>query len=207
MCYSHTLKFQMIQIDTNILIAWGAVARKYKKGEMIFWEGDLAHFFYQIHSGAVKMFNINDEGREFTQGFFEQGSSFGEPPLFFQGHYPASAATLKDSVIYKLQVDSFHRLLAEYPDIHQNITRTFANRLYEKSCMAREMINSPESRILALLKKIKKHTGERASRIRIQYTRQEIANSTGLRVETVIRTLTRMEKESKVEIKGHKLYY
>jgi CRP-like cAMP-binding protein len=28
------------------------------------------------------MFNSNDEGKEFTQGYFCNGQSFGEPPLF-----------------------------------------------------------------------------------------------------------------------------
>jgi len=198
----------MSQIDTNLLIAWGAVARKYEKGETLFWEGDLAYFYFQILTGSVRVFNINDEGREYTQGLFNAGQSFGEPPLFFQGHYPASAVTTSESVIYKLQADSFHRLLSEYHDLQGRFNVLFARRLYDKSCMAREMINSPESRIIAFLTRVKLAMGGKPEqRIRIPYTRQEIANSTGLRVETVIRTLKRMVTENKVGIKGHKLFY
>ncbi|MEG1266832.1 MAG: helix-turn-helix domain-containing protein [Myroides sp.] len=38
-------------------------------------------------------------------------------------------------------------------------------------------------------------------------TRQEIANFTGLRVETVIRALGKMKKNNIVEIKSQKIYY
>ena len=41
----------------------------------------------------------------------------------------------------------------------------------------------------------------------VEFTRQEIANFTGLRVETVIRELSKMSKTNKVEIINHKLYY
>lgn len=38
------------------------------------------------------MININPEGKEFVQGTFGAGQSFGEPPLFHT-LYPASAKT------------------------------------------------------------------------------------------------------------------
>lgn len=55
--------------------------RKFKKGSVIFSEGSKSINYYQIISGEVKMCNFNDDGREFIQGFFYQGHSFGEPPL------------------------------------------------------------------------------------------------------------------------------
>ncbi len=41
----------------------------------------------------------------------------------------------------------------------------------------------------------------------VNHTRQEIANLTGLRVETVIRTLKKMETEKLVCIINRKLYF
>jgi CRP-like cAMP-binding protein len=40
----------------------------------------------------------------------------------------------------------------------------------------------------------------------IPYTRQQIADMTGLRVETVIRTVKQLQKEGKLEIIQHKIY-
>ncbi len=43
--------------------------------------------------------------------------------------------------------------------------------------------------------------------LHVPYTRQQIADQTGLAVEIVIRTLLRMNKEGKIKICKHKLYY
>ena len=68
------------------------------------------------------------------------------------------------------------------------------------------MINtSPEVRILAVLNGYKKRKYEIDNMIEIPYTRQEIANFTGLRVETVIRTLNKMKLNGIVKITNRKL--
>ncbi len=56
-------------IDNDIMIAWGAVSKKYRKNEIIFLEGDAPRYYYQILSGKVKMYNTNDT-KELTQGIF-----------------------------------------------------------------------------------------------------------------------------------------
>jgi CRP/FNR family transcriptional regulator len=58
-----------MQIDLDLLFSWGAIAKEYKKNEVIFVEDD-ANFYYQIIEGCVRMFNSNDDGKEFTQGYF-----------------------------------------------------------------------------------------------------------------------------------------
>ena len=40
----------------------------------------------------------------------------------------------------------------------------------------------------------------------IKLTRKEISHSTGLRIETVIRTIKKMEKEGKLEIINGKIF-
>jgi CRP-like cAMP-binding protein len=197
-----------MQIDPNILIAWGGVSKMYLKNENIFFEENPARFYFQILDGNVKMSNLNNDGKEFIQGIFKSGESFGEPPLFLNENYPATATALKESVVIKLSKDSFFKILEAYPDIQFNFLKVFAKRIYSKASTNRDLINNdPSHRIIAFLDSIKKENSENEKRIKIPFTRQEIANFTGLRVETVIRTLLKMEKEQKVEIIDRKLYY
>ena len=91
-----------MHIDINLLLAWGAVSKRYRKNEVIFNEDDPAICYYQIQEGQVKMVNISNEGKEFVQGVFTQGQSFGEPPLFINHLYPAAAVAIESSVILKL---------------------------------------------------------------------------------------------------------
>lgn len=197
-----------MQIDLDLLYSWGAVAKKYKKNEIIFDEDEVAYFYYQILDGSVRMYNSNDEGKEFTQGIFCKGDGFGEPPLFINETYPSKAITILDSTIIKLSKDKFFKILDEYPSIQKYFLLLFAQKIHAKSKTSKEIINQkPEFRIIAFLNSFKKKSGNCSERILIPYTRQEIANYTGLRVETVIRVFSKMNDCNKVEIINHKIYY
>lgn len=197
-----------MQIDTDILIAWGALAKKYKKNEIIFLEGDMPRYYYQIISGKVKMFNTSNETKELTQGIFVDGESFAEPPIFIDETYPASALAVSDTVIIRILKERFLQLLDEYPALQKKFLKLFSERIYDKSLLARELVcNSPEERIKNFLNHHKKKFGNNSERLHVDFTRQEIANFTGLRVETVIRTLQKMKAKNIVSILNKKLYY
>jgi len=205
----HILKSTLImQIDIDLLFSWGAVAKKYKKNEVVFNEDEVAHFYYQIIDGSVRMFNSNDEGKEFTQGFFCKGESFGEPPLFIDQLYPSKAVCLQDCTIMKLSKDKFLKILDEYPLIQKSFLVLLANKIHSKSNTSKEIINQkPEFRILAFLNTHKRKSECNDQKVLIPYTRQEIANFTGLRVETVIRVFSKMNDCNKVDIINHKIFY
>ena len=197
-----------MQIDLDLLYSWGAVAKKYKKNEVIFEEGEAAHFYFQIMEGSVRMFNSNEEGQEFTQGLFCDGDGFGEPPLFINETYPANAITIQDSTIIKLSKDKFLKILDEYPNIQKDFLILFAQKIHTKSKTSKDIINQkPEFRITSFLNSYKRKSGNSTERLLIPFTRQEIANYTGLRVETVIRVFSKMNEAKKVEIIHHKIYY
>jgi len=195
-----------MQIDLDLLFTWGAIAKEYKKGEVIFNEGDTANFYYQIVVGNVRMFNSNDEGKEFTQGYFSRGESFGEPPLFINETYPSTAQAFQECKIIKLSKDKFLKILDEYPAIQKQFLELICKRLHAKSKTTTAIINQkPEFRIMAFLNAHKKANGEKKEIV--PFTRQEIANFTGLRVETVIRTFSKMRAQDKVDIVHHKIFY
>lgn len=197
-----------MHIDTDLLIAYGAVAKKYDKGDFIFYEGDQCRFYYQILEGKVKMCNYNDEGRIFIQGLFSAGESFGEPPLFINELYPACAQADTNATIYKLSKDTLLKLLSDYPSLQLKFITNFAQRLYQKSSNTKNIVSPhPEERIIGFLKKYKKENSNGKDKIIIPYTRQQIADFLGLRVETVIRTIIKMNEDGKLEIRKHKLYY
>ena len=43
-----------MQIDLDLLFTWGAIAKEYKKNEIIFHEEESANFYYQIPSTKTK---------------------------------------------------------------------------------------------------------------------------------------------------------
>ena len=197
----------MIRIETDILIAYGAATQKVKKGEFIFTEGSDPHYFYQIMDGEVKMITLNQDGKEFIQGIFKEGESFGEPPLFIGKPYPSSAIALTDTILIKLSKDKLLVLLDDRPGIGISMIEAFSERIYKKAIIAKILsCSDPEEKILTFLDRFKEEINS-SDEVKIPYTRQQIADSTGLCVETVIRTLIKLCEEEKVSIKNHKVYY
>ncbi len=197
-------------IDQDTLRIAGAVLKKYQKRELLFEEGETAVYYYQVSSGQIKMNNFNDEGKEFIQGIFDTGKSFGEPPLFSDFKYPANAEAIVDTQVWQLHKTKFLKLLEENPSIHYKFTSTLAQRLYYKAMMVSEIsTQEPEHRILRILDYFKKNNREdlqNSSLYRVNLTRQQLADLTGLRVETVIRAIKKMEQKGEVFIKDRKVY-
>lgn len=197
----------MITID--LLEKYGALKKYFAKNEIIFEEGNLPAHYYQIISGEVKMSNYNDDGREFIQGIFYKEQSFGEPPLFLNQNYPANAITVDDSEVLVLAKSSFMQLLEENPKISIKMIENFAQRLYYKSVMAAEMsTQEPEHRVLKLIDHGIAYFNFQKDEngYLINFTRQQIGDLTGLRVETVIRTIKTLEKKGVLKIINRKVY-
>jgi len=196
-------------IATELLEKYGAVKKSFNKNEIIFEEANLPTYYYQIISGEIKMSNYNDDGKEFIQGIFYKEQSFGEPPLFLNQNYPANAIVVEDSEILVLSKNNFMKLLEENPAVSIKIIENLAQRLYYKSVMAAEMsTQEPEHRVLKLIDhgityfNFKKD----ANGYLINFTRQQIGDLTGLRVETVIRTIKSLEKKGILKIINRKVY-
>jgi CRP/FNR family cyclic AMP-dependent transcriptional regulator len=196
----------MIDIDT--LLAWGAAYKKVAAGEIIFQEGAHSSFYYQLVTGKVKWLNINDEGKEFIQTIIEPDECFGEFPLFDDEPFAASAIADEDSVIIRLHRAAFHQLLKENPDLHFQFSRLLTQRLRFKFLILKELAkHNPENSISTLLNYFKQNRKNICTKCnKLNLTRQQIADMTGLRVETVIRTMKSMQQKGEIQITKGKVY-
>ncbi len=196
-------------IPEEILLKHGAFVKQFEKEVTIFSENDTARNYYQIKTGVVKMNNFNDDGKEFIQGFFYKTQSFGEPPVFIDVKYPANATTLADSVIYVLPKENLTNLLKENIEIHLKITQNLAKRLYYKAIIASEISNQePAHRIIRFIDYLKDdvHKIDGKFTFKVTYTRQQISDILGLRVETIIRAIKNLEKQGALKIEKRKIY-
>ena len=190
-------------IPTELLKQYDAQTLNLDKDVIIFEQDSRADYFNQIITGQVAMVTTNEDGKEFTQGMFSDGESFGDPVLFLELPYPSTAIALTETTVIRLYKDSFFQLLKENPEVLLNITRHLSELLHFKTKMATEIsLYSPEHRILTLLQHIKLSDEPE----RIDLTRQQIANLTALRVETVIRAIKSLEEDGKLQIIDRKVY-
>lgn len=195
-------------VQESVLKKYKARLVKLQKGEIIFQQGDSATNFHIVKTGQVKMVTYSDEGKEFIQGYFTENQSFGEPPFFNNLPYPASAIAVIDSEVWKCPYESFMTLLRDNFEIHLKLTRALSGRLVYKSMMLSEIAGEEsEHRLATLIEYFRKEDGSLQNQpYKVPFTRQQLADMTGLRVETVIRTIKAMEQRKILRLdKGGKI--
>ena len=198
-----------MKIDEQLLKSYSAEIKTYKKRELIFKEGESPAFYYQIIEGAVKVNNFNEEGKEFIHNILEKGQSFGDAHLFIEKKYSVNAYALIPTTVIMLPRKNFINLVKENPHVSLEINACLSHRLYFKMKMIHDMVSQhPSARILGLFNYLRSYTDcEDQHSFNVKLTRQQIADLTGLRVETIIRTIKKMENENLVKIKDRKIYY
>ncbi|RZJ31054.1 MAG: Crp/Fnr family transcriptional regulator [Flavobacterium sp.] len=196
-------------IDCEILKRFSAQKKHFAKGEHLFREHGRALHYFQVASGEVKMYNFNDDGKEFIQGMFMANDSFGEPPLLNGKPYLTNAVATIDSEVWLLAKADFLAMLSQFPETSLAVCTRLADRLYYKSMMSMEISSEePEHRLLRFFDFLKHDVAhvEAGRPYLIELTRQELADLTGLRVETVIRAVKALEKKKEVQIKDRKIF-
>ncbi len=195
-------------IPEAILQQYHARMVRLDKGEILFEEGAPATHFHLVRSGRIKMSSYNDQGREFVKGYFTAEESFGEPPFFNHMPYPASAIAVVESVVWKCPHDEFLRLLAEHPELHLKLTQVLCGRLIYKSMMMTEIaVEEADHRLTTLIEYFRRTDRGEDAEYRVPFTRQQLADMTGLRVETVIRTIKSMESQGQLRIEEGKIIW
>lgn len=196
-------------IDKDILEAYQAQKVSFKKGEIIFHENQKAEYYYQIITGKVKMCYYSQDGNEVLLGIFNNHESFGEPAIFAGFTYPANSEAIEDTTLYKLHFEKLKELLKNNFEIHLKITALLSERLKYKSMIMKEIsTHNPNHRILTLIEHYKKTVYLKSNEelFKIPLTRQQIANMTGLTVETVIRSIKELENKKMLQIIKGKIY-
>jgi len=196
-------------IDENILYSVGAEIRIYKPSEYLFTEGERPNYYYQIVTGEVKLNNYNEDGKEFIQNILSAGQSCGESVLFIDRPFPMNAEALTECSVIRLHKDAFLELLNETPKLYREISSFLSQRLYYKFIMMQNISSpNPAIRLRGLMDYLKSfHHDESPYSYTIPLTRQQMANHTGLCVETAIRTIKHMERENIVKIRDRKILY
>ncbi|HLU92816.1 MAG TPA: Crp/Fnr family transcriptional regulator [Membranihabitans sp.] len=194
-------------IPEKLLIQFGARIDIIQSGDLVFQQEEKAQNFYQIRKGQIRVTTISDSGKEFIQGIFNTGESFGEPALFADISYPGSAQAMTQTELLVITKAHFLKLLADFPRYYLVLLNRLSLRLHYKASISQAIsMELSEKRILVLIDYLKKKDGKQNhEEYKVPHTRQEIADMIGLRVETVIRSISALKQKNMIQVKAGKI--
>ncbi|HEC13642.1 MAG TPA: cyclic nucleotide-binding domain-containing protein [Acidiferrobacteraceae bacterium] len=174
----------------------------YPRATIIFREGDHAGGLYFIHSGKVRIFVGNEEGRELVLRTQGQGEYFGEMSLFSEVPRSASVKTVEETKLSLISRPDFKVCLTESPEISYHLISMLSHRI---RLLTDEMKNlsflDVSGRLARLL--IDQSTNQDGRWIVKGLTQQEIADMIGASREMVSRSMRDLIKSDHILVDGN----
>ena len=176
--------------------------KKYRKKDYIFEEGDLPRNLYFINSGKVKLFKINDMGKEYITQILGAGEFLGYNALIQSSEYAETAMTIEASELSLIPKEDFTTLLHNNRDFSSQFIKMLANNVQEKEEQLLSLAyNSIRKRVAIAL--VLLHDREKDGDTKsIKILRDDLAAMVGTAKESVIRVLTDFKNESLIKIEG-----
>lgn len=201
-------------VPGSVVTRLAAVARvtDAPRGARVWREGDLAHEVVLVVRGLLRMMRRGEGGREATLGLFGPHEWVGVPSALEGGRHPADAVAVTEVRLLKLPVTSVRIERAEptLADAVQQMLLQHSRTLHARldfvgggstsSCLA--------ALLLHLAERFGEHGDDGVTAIRLPLSRAVLAELVAARVETVIRLLSRWQREGLVSSgpRGVELY-
>ena len=87
----------------------------FKKGDVLFQEGESGFFFYIIQEGEVEVYRASARGVNKRLDVLKPGQALGEFALVSQKPRSATARALTDGMAFRVSEENYQKLLADLP--------------------------------------------------------------------------------------------
>jgi CRP/FNR family transcriptional regulator len=167
------------------------------KSTLMFEFGEIHKGFYLLLDGYVKIYRVDEQGKEAILQIRGPGDLIAAVPLLTgENTYPGSAETLTDSIVYYYDNEYFHHYLKDNPEIKTRFS-SYLNRLtqYFREKSVSLMLKSVPERLYDFLQEL----GAHKDFIRLPIPKNQIALLIGATAETVSRSLKSMKDEGLLE--------
>jgi CRP/FNR family transcriptional regulator len=176
----------------------------YKKGNILFSQGDEAHGFYLVVTGKIKIYRMSPQGQEYIMRIVGPGETIAEAAVFSGKTYPASAEALEDSRLYYLKKSDFLYLIQESPQLALNMMTGLSLLLRQLAQQVEDLSLKEVSARLArfLLDEALKVAPVPSNGLKIPLEMKKglLASRLGTIGETLSRTLAKMKQRDIIQI-------
>lgn len=168
-----------------------ARAKHFLRKETIVAEGDPAQRIWLLLSGCVKITQIGWNGNEVILRLHWPGEIIGVFGLRASATYCSTARAMQPSTALVWDAANFESILERFPIFHRNVARALEDRLQDLEQRFREVSTEKVGpRVSSELVRITKQLGRPIEgQVRINLSREELAQMTGTTLFTVSRLL------------------
>lgn len=176
--------------------------KKYKKGELIFADGDDGIGFYIVISGKVKVYKVSPDGKEQIMHIFGPGQPFAEVPVFEGSRYPANAEAMEQCRLFFFPKKDFIKLIQANPSLSMNMLASLSQRLKQFSRLIESLsLKEVPGRLASYLLYLSDKNGS-IEEFELDIAKSQLASLLGTIPETLSRIFTRLSQHDLIRIQG-----
>ncbi|WP_245831756.1 Crp/Fnr family transcriptional regulator [Oceanobacillus senegalensis] len=203
LCVSKVPFFNHLTYDEMLKIAEMSRHLNFKKGEIIYHDGDPLESLYIVHKGTVKIYQLFESGKEQLLRVLESGEFMGELALFTNKTLDSYAETMEKTEICSIHRDDMQELMHQHPTIAVKILEQFSNRLDETEKLVGNLsAKDVETRIADYLVELVNKAG--SIEIELPMSKKDLASYLGTTSETISRRLSNFQTHGWIEQKGQR---
>jgi CRP-like cAMP-binding protein len=178
--------------------------RRFQEGEMLFNAEDEADGFYYVQSGEIRVYKMDEQGREVEVVRLGSGGFLGEAIVFVAPVFPVFAQAVKDSDV--LFFDK--RKISKEMEVNPSIAKFFVDLLARKCVVLSNKIESlglrtVRQRLIQYL--LSNCSGEQRCLVELKIKKGELAKILGTISETLSRNLKQMQEEDLIKVEGNSI--
>ncbi|MCF6308288.1 MAG: Crp/Fnr family transcriptional regulator [Flavobacteriaceae bacterium] len=198
---------QALTSDQLKCISDGKITRTFKKGDVIFDEGDHLKGIYCVRFGIAKLSKLSTNGKDQIIKFVSNGEVLGQRSVIAQEPANLRAVAVNDMdscfIPKKLILDNLQNNTSFTLELLQNL----AHELKEADDVIVNISQKPvKNRIAETLLHLENSFGvDSEGFMIIQLSREDISNIVGTATESCIRMLSELKKEKLIETSGKRI--
>lgn len=179
----------------------------FKKGELIFKEGDKVNGIYFVYSGKVKVHKKWGTEKELIIRFAKKGDIFGHRGMGHESYYPISATAIEPVNVCFIDLDFFQTTLKINHEFIYQMLLFFADELQESERKMRNLAHMQvKGRIAQALLALQDKFGLTSEgAIDVALSRQDLAFFAGTTYETVFRIINEFAQDQIIALDGKKI--
>lgn len=208
-CIGHLWVFANLKAEEMANLAQAALRKTFKKGQVVFSQGDPANQMFLLKAGRVKLGKITADGNEITLDIRKPGDFLGESMLIEDADYPLTALCLEDSLTCGFTKAGFEKLILENANIGLQVIKNLSNRIaWLTERVGSFSLTNLEDRLYQVLTQVAREHGVESPRgfsIQFPLTHEELGFLVGAHRVSITKAMKALKEAGRIRQEGRTL--
>lgn len=188
-------------------ISLNKITETFKRGSIIYREGNRMKGFYCLNTGIVKIYKTGFDGKEQIVRFAKPGDLIGYRSVVSNEPACTTAEILQESTLCHIPTDILLHLVKTNGEFAVALMKLTCKELGEANSYITDIAQKTvKERLAEILIHLDNEFGtDDMGVLKISLTREELSNIVGTATESIIRLLSEFKNDGSIELNGRKI--